>query len=60
MRWLLRLAGLLGALGVLLVRATSRVRFHNDHRAGFRAEGRAYAYAFLHAHQLATVVASDP
>jgi hypothetical protein len=48
-----------GAAYVLLLRATCRVRFYDDPRPALRARGERYAYAFLHAHQVATVVASE-
>jgi lysophospholipid acyltransferase (LPLAT)-like uncharacterized protein len=49
----------LGAAYVLLLRLTCRVRFVNDPRPALRLSGRAYAYAFLHAHQIASVVAAE-
>jgi lysophospholipid acyltransferase (LPLAT)-like uncharacterized protein len=49
----------LGAAVVLLLWLTCRVRFHNDHRPTLRRQGKPYAYAFLHAHQIATVVAAE-
>ena len=58
-RLLLRAAGWLAAMVVLALRATCRVRFVDDPRPALRAAGRPYAYAFLHAHQVATVVAAE-
>ncbi len=54
------LAAWLGAVIVLLLRLTSRIRFHNDPRPALRQQGKPYAYAFLHAHQIATVIAAEP
>jgi len=53
-------AAWVAAAAVLLLRLTCRVRFHNDPRPALRRQGRPYAYAFLHAHQLATIVAAEP
>jgi lysophospholipid acyltransferase (LPLAT)-like uncharacterized protein len=50
----------LAAAAVLLLRLTCRVRFHDDPRPGLRKQGKPYAYAFLHAHQLATILAAEP
>jgi lysophospholipid acyltransferase (LPLAT)-like uncharacterized protein len=52
-------AGWLAAAYVLLLRLTCRVVFVDDPRPALRAAGRRYAYAFLHAHQVATVVAAE-
>lgn len=49
----------LGAGYVLLLRWTCRVVFVHDPRPALRAQGQPYAYAFLHAHQVATVVAGE-
>ncbi len=50
----------LGALVTVLMRWTSRVNSHNDPRPALRAANQPYAYAFLHAHQVATVIAGEP
>ena len=47
------------AAAVLAIRFTCRVRFHDDPRPALRARGISYAYAFLHAHQIATVVVAE-
>jgi hypothetical protein len=47
------------ALLVLLLRWTSRVRWHDDPRPALRAAGHAYVYAILHCHQLGAVVACE-
>ena len=54
------LAAWLTAAAVLAIRLTCRVRFHDDPRPALRARGRSYAYAFLHAHQIATVMVAEP
>ena len=54
------LAGWLAAAAILAIRLTCRVRFHDDPRPALRARGRSYAYAFLHAHQVATVMVAEP
>jgi lysophospholipid acyltransferase (LPLAT)-like uncharacterized protein len=57
---LLRLLGAwLAAVAVLVIRLTCRIRFHDDPRPALRARGRLYAYAFLHAHQIATVMVAE-
>lgn len=53
-------AAWLAALAVLVIRLTCRIRYHDDPRPALRAAGKLYAYAFLHAHQIATVVAAEP
>lgn len=60
MRWVRFLAAWLGALVTVLMRWTSRVHFHDDPRPALRAGSQPYVYAFLHAHQVATVVAGEP
>jgi lysophospholipid acyltransferase (LPLAT)-like uncharacterized protein len=50
----------LAAAAVLVIRWTCRVRFHDDPRPALRTQRRSYAYAFLHAHQVATVVVAEP
>jgi len=49
----------IAAAAVLVIRLTCRVRFHDDPRPALRARGISYAYAFLHAHQIATVVVAE-
>ncbi len=57
---LLRLAAAwLGALLLLVWRLTCRYRVEDDPRPALRAAGRPYAYALLHAHQLAAVFVND-
>ena len=53
------LAAWLAAVAVLAIRLTCRVRFHDDPRPALRARGRSYAYAFLHAHQIATIMVAE-
>jgi lysophospholipid acyltransferase (LPLAT)-like uncharacterized protein len=53
-------AAWIAAAAVLLIRLTCRIRYHDDPRPLLRAQSRAYAFAFLHAHQIATVVAAEP
>jgi lysophospholipid acyltransferase (LPLAT)-like uncharacterized protein len=53
------LAGWAIALLVLLLRATCRYRVIDDRRPDLRAAGRPYAYALLHAHQVAAVCVND-
>ena len=49
----------MAAAAVLAIRFTCRVRFHDDPRPALRARGVSYAYAFLHAHQIASVVVAE-
>ena len=49
----------MAAAAVLAIRLTCRVRYHDDPRPALRARGTSYAYAFLHAHQIATVVVAE-
>jgi lysophospholipid acyltransferase (LPLAT)-like uncharacterized protein len=57
---LLRLiAAWLGAGMILLIYWTCRVRHHDDPRPALRSAGHSYVYAFLHAHQLATVIGGE-
>jgi lysophospholipid acyltransferase (LPLAT)-like uncharacterized protein len=44
---------------ILLIRWTCRIRHHDDPRPALRSAGHPYVYAFLHAHQLASVVAGE-
>jgi lysophospholipid acyltransferase (LPLAT)-like uncharacterized protein len=48
------------ALGMLVLRATCRIRMHNDPRPTLRADGARYIYSVLHAHQIAAATRSDP
>ena len=54
-----QLVGGLAAVFVWLLRVSCRFRFENDCRTQLRADGVPYAYALLHAHQVAAVVAND-
>jgi lysophospholipid acyltransferase (LPLAT)-like uncharacterized protein len=47
------------ALGMLLLRATCRVRLHDDPRKSLRAAGVPYIYSVLHAQQLAAATCGD-
>ena len=49
----------MAAAAVLAIRFTCRVRYHDDPRPALRASGVSYAYAFLHAHQIASVVVAE-
>jgi lysophospholipid acyltransferase (LPLAT)-like uncharacterized protein len=51
--------GWLAAAAVLLLRLTCRIRVHGDPRPALREQGARYAYAFLHAHQIATVLVAE-
>ncbi len=51
--------GFITALIALLWRATIRFRVVDDPRPALRAAGQPYAYAILHAHQVAAVFAGD-
>ncbi len=59
MRWLSRLLGWLLAGVVLVWRLTCRYRVEDDPRPALRHAGRPYAYALLHAHQVAAVFVND-
>jgi len=52
-------AGWLLALLALLWRASCRAVVRDDPRPALRAEGRAYIYAILHAHQVAAILIND-
>jgi lysophospholipid acyltransferase (LPLAT)-like uncharacterized protein len=51
--------GWLAAMLVLFLRLTVRVRYHGDPRADLRAQGRRYAYAVMHCHQIGTVIGAE-
>ena len=59
MRLLSQIAGWLLAGIVLVWRLSCRYRIERDPRPGLRAQGRPYAYALLHAHQIAAVFVND-
>ena len=52
-------AGLAAAF-VTALRWSVRIRIHRDPRPRLRREGRRYAYAVLHCHQIAAVIAGEP
>lgn len=47
------------ALAMLTLRATCRVRIHNDPRPLLRADGGSYVYSVLHAHQIAAATCRE-
>jgi lysophospholipid acyltransferase (LPLAT)-like uncharacterized protein len=47
------------ALGMLILRATCRVRLHSDPRRKLRADGALYVYSVLHANQIAAATCGD-
>ena len=47
------------ALGMLILRATCRVRLHSDPRPKLRADGARYVYSVLHANQIAAATCGD-
>jgi lysophospholipid acyltransferase (LPLAT)-like uncharacterized protein len=47
------------ALAMLTLRATCRVRIHNDPRPMLRSHGEAYVYSVLHAHQIAAATCRE-
>ncbi|MBI5509435.1 MAG: DUF374 domain-containing protein [Deltaproteobacteria bacterium] len=53
-------AAWLAALVVLLLRLSCRARFHADPRPALQSARKPYAYAILHGHQLAAVLAAEP
>lgn len=59
MRHLRLLAGFFAALVLLLLRLTCRYSVINDPRPALRARGERYAYAILHAHQIAALFIND-
>ncbi len=58
-RWFARTVGWLIGLVVLVWRSSCRYRVEGDPRPGLRSAGRPYAYALLHAHQIAAVFCND-
>jgi len=54
------IAAWLAAMLLLLLRWSCRVRWHNDPRQALRQEGRPYAYAILHCHQVAAIIGCEP
>ena len=48
------------ALGMLILRATCRVRVHNDPRPILRADDARYVYSVLHAHQISAAICREP
>ena len=48
------------ALAVILLRATCRVRLHNDPRPRLRSAAVPYAVSVLHAHQIAAAINREP
>ncbi|MEN8183564.1 MAG: lysophospholipid acyltransferase family protein [Myxococcota bacterium] len=60
MRPLRILVAYLAAAGVFLLRCSCRIRWHDDPRKQLREEGHPYAYAILHCHQIAAIVAREP
>jgi lysophospholipid acyltransferase (LPLAT)-like uncharacterized protein len=45
---------------MIALRITCRVRVHNDPRSKLQADGEAYAYSILHAHQVAAAINREP
>lgn len=50
----------LGAILLIFLRWSCRIRWHNDPRPALRQKGCPYAYAILHCHQIAAVIACEP
>ena len=48
------------ALGMIILRATCRVRIHNDPRPILRADDARYVYSVLHAHQISAAICREP
>jgi len=48
--------GWLAALLVIVLRATCRIRRHNDPRPALRAAGKPYVYSMLHCHQVSALI----
>lgn len=63
-QWTRRLVEAIGplgiALGMLILRATCRVRLHNDPRPQLRVDDAHYVYSVLHAHQIAAATCREP
>ncbi|MEN1679091.1 MAG: lysophospholipid acyltransferase family protein [Planctomycetota bacterium] len=55
-----QLEGWFFALSMLILRATCRVRIHNDPRVSLREAGTPYAYSILHAQQIAAAINREP
>ena len=47
------------ALAILILRATCRVRIHDDPRPKLRADGATYVFSVLHAHQIAAAICRE-
>ena len=60
MRLKRRLLGWLVAAAMMALRATCRVRLHNDPRPALRAAGQSYVYSVLHAHQVCAAIRREP
>lgn len=48
------------AIAIVLLRASCRIRRHDDPRADLRAQPRPYIYSVLHAHQVAAIIGGEP
>ncbi len=48
------------ALAIVLLRASCRIRRHGDPRSDLRLQSRPFAYAVLHAHQVAAIIDGEP
>lgn len=59
-RMLPRVAGWLMGLYVLLLRATCRIRVHNDQRQQIGARGLRYVFGTFHAHQIYGLLTAEP
>ena len=49
-----------GAILLIFLRWSCRVRWHNDPRPALRQRGCPYVYAILHCHQIAAIIACEP
>jgi lysophospholipid acyltransferase (LPLAT)-like uncharacterized protein len=58
-RLLPRIAGILLAGYVWILRRTCRIRLHNDQRQSIVAAGHRWVYASFHAHQMAGIMSAD-
>ncbi|HEY6565105.1 MAG TPA: DUF374 domain-containing protein [Pirellulaceae bacterium] len=45
---------------IAFLRASCRIRIHNDPRPALRADSQGYAYSVLHAHQVAAILGGEP